>query len=291
MPRGLDHIVHTARDVDALGEFYRRAGFTVGAHNRHPWGTHNRIVQMPGFFIELLDVAEPQLIEPHRPGQFSFGACARDFLAREEGLAMLVLEGRGAANDADAFRRAGIGDFKVFDFEREARRPDGSAVKVAFSLAFATDASAPDNGYFTCQQHYPQNFWNPAFQAHGNGVTGVNGVVIVSPNPQDQAHFIQAFSGEDEVASGPDGLTAVTPRGEIEVIHPDAYRARTGAEPPKLGRGARLAAIRLAVRQMAETMSVLRNAGIPALDQGGKAVIPAPAAHGATLIFEPAKQG
>lgn len=291
MPRGLDHIVHAVRDVDALGEFYRRAGFTVGAHNRHPWGTHNRIVQMPGFFIELLDVAEPQLIEPHRPGQFSFGACARDFLLREEGLAMLVLEGKGAAGDAEAFRRAGIGDFKVFDFEREAKRPDGSAVKVAFSLSFATDAAAPDNGYFTCQQHYPENFWNPAFQVHPNGVVGINGVVIVSPNPQDQARFIRAFSGVDEVVSGPDGLATVTPRGEIEVINPDAYRARTGAESPQLGRGARLAAIRLAVRQLAEAQSIFRSAGIAALDHGGKAVVPASEAHGATLIFEAAQQG
>ena len=79
---------------------------------------------------------------------------------------MLVLEGKGAAADAEAFRAAGIGDFDVFDFEREGKRPDGSTVKVAFSLAFAADTQAPDTGFFTCQQHYPENFWNPAFQKH-----------------------------------------------------------------------------------------------------------------------------
>ncbi len=31
--------------MDAAAEFYVRAGFTVGSRNRHPWGTHNRIVQ------------------------------------------------------------------------------------------------------------------------------------------------------------------------------------------------------------------------------------------------------
>ena len=79
---------------------------------------------------------------------------------------MLVLEGKGAAADAAAFRAAGIGDFDVFDFEREGKRPDGATVKVAFSLAFAQDRRAPDTGFFTCQQHYPENFWNPAFQQH-----------------------------------------------------------------------------------------------------------------------------
>src|SRR5256885_12438117 len=49
-----DHIVHAVHDLDAVGDAYARLGFTVGARNRHPWGTHNRIVQFPGVFIELL---------------------------------------------------------------------------------------------------------------------------------------------------------------------------------------------------------------------------------------------
>ena len=142
MPRGLDHIVHAVRDLDAAAEFYRRAGFTVGARNRHEWGTHNYIVQFPGVFVELIAVGEPELIRVGAPGTFSFGAFTRDFLAREQGLAMLVLEGKGAADDAGAFRSAGIGDFKVFNFERAAKRPDGAPVKVAFSLAFAADPKA-----------------------------------------------------------------------------------------------------------------------------------------------------
>jgi catechol 2,3-dioxygenase-like lactoylglutathione lyase family enzyme len=57
MARGLDHIVHAVRDLDAAAALYRRLGFTVGARNQHPWGTHNYIVQLPGTFIELLTVA------------------------------------------------------------------------------------------------------------------------------------------------------------------------------------------------------------------------------------------
>ena len=128
MPRGLDHIVHAVRDLDAAAQFYARAGFTVGARNRHPWGTHNYIVQFPGVFIELVAIAEPERIPPARPRSMSFGVTIREFVARHEGLAMLVLEGKGAADDADAFRKAGIGDFDVFEFARDAKRPDGSTV-------------------------------------------------------------------------------------------------------------------------------------------------------------------
>jgi catechol 2,3-dioxygenase-like lactoylglutathione lyase family enzyme len=109
MPHGLDHIVHAVRDLDAAAEFYGRAGFTVGSRNRHPWGTHNYIVQFAGVFIELLGVGEADLITAATPGTFSFASFSRDFLTRDQGLAMLVLEGRGAAADAEAFRAAGIG--------------------------------------------------------------------------------------------------------------------------------------------------------------------------------------
>jgi hypothetical protein len=268
-------------DLDAAGEDYRRLGFTVGARNRHPWGTHNAIVQFPGVFIELLTVGEPGLIP--RPRSLSFGAFAREFLARGEGLAMLVLEGKDAAADAEAFRAAGIGDFDVFDFAREAERPDGTTVKVAFSLAFAADARAPDTGFFTCQQHYPENFWNPAFQSHPNTVSGVAGVVMVADNPSDHHIFLSAFAGVRDIHATSAGIAIETPRGEIQVMDPAAFRLHYGTDPPDVSRGLRLAALRLLVRDMSVARPLLQNAA----DYRGKLVVGAQTAQGATLVFEP----
>ena len=59
MARGVDHIVHAVRDLDRAAQLYRRLGVTVGPRNRHPRGTHNHIVQIPGCFIELLAFVEP----------------------------------------------------------------------------------------------------------------------------------------------------------------------------------------------------------------------------------------
>jgi hypothetical protein len=290
MPRGLDHIVHAVRDMDAASEFYVRAGFTVGSRNRHPWGTHNHIVQFPGFFVELLNIGQAELIVPHAPRVFSFGDFLRDFLARGEGLAMLVLEGRDAAADAEAFRRAGIGDFEVFDFEREAKRPDGLAVKVAFSLAFATDKQARDAGFFTCQQHYPENFWNPAFQDHPNGVTGIAGITMVAEQPEVHRHFLGAFAGVSEVKSSASGISVTTPRGDVQIMTPSAYRTLIGNEEPDLARGGRLAAIRFVARDKAKLLSVLAKGDIVAIERSGNVVVvPPDVAHGATLVFEPSR--
>ena len=196
---------------------------------------------------------------------------------------MLVLEGKGAA-DAEAFRAAGIGDFDLFDFEREGKRPDGSTVKVAFSLAFAEDKRAPDTGFFTCQQHYPENFWNPAFQQHANGVSGVAGVVFVAENPADHHVFLKAFAGVSDLKSRSSGITIETPRGEIQAMDPAAYRSHFAVEPPDTSRGMRLATIRFAVRDI---KGAREKAGATAAEHMGKLVVAPAAAHGATLVFEP----
>jgi hypothetical protein len=274
-------------DLDAAGARYGQLGFTVGARNRHPWGTHNRIVQCPGVFIELLTVGEPELIPPPGPRTFSFGAYTRDFLAHHEGLSMLALEGKGAAADADAYRAAGIGDFEVFDFAREAKRPDGTSVNVAFSLVFAADRQAPETAYFTSQNHYPENFWNPAFQAHPNSVTTIAGVVLVAENPADHHVFLKSFSGVSDLTSTSSGITIATPRGEIQVMDPSAYKAHFAAEPPDVSRGARLAALRFAVRDMDTLKLTFEQGGVAAADHMGKVIVPPQGMYGATLAFEP----
>lgn len=63
MSRGIDHVIHLVRDLDAAGGFYEKLGFVVGGRNKHPFGTHNRVVQLDGSYIELLEVAEPEKIK------------------------------------------------------------------------------------------------------------------------------------------------------------------------------------------------------------------------------------
>src|SRR3982074_3089905 len=142
MPRGLDHIVHAVRDLEGAAELYRRLGFTVGARNRHSWGTHNHIVQLPGFFIELLTVAEPEKLGSDGFSNL-FGRFHQSFLSKQEGLSLLLLESDDAVVDTAAFQSAGFAASEVMKFEREGKRPDGAPVKVAFSLAFAPHAGGP----------------------------------------------------------------------------------------------------------------------------------------------------
>jgi hypothetical protein len=286
MARGLDHIVHAVRDLDAAAGLYRSLGFTVGARNKHMrgWGTENHIVQLPETFIEVLAVTDTSDITPPAPQQFSFGAFNRDFLARQEGLSMLVLKGRGAP-DADDFRDKGIGDFAVYDFERAGKRPDGTSVKVAFSLAFASDAAA-ETGFFTCQQHFPENFWNATFQKHANGASSVAGVVFVADDPAVHRDFMEKFSGVSATAIR-GGFAIATPRGDIDVVTAAAFTARFGVKSPDVSGGGRLAAIRFTVADASLLQAAPELAGIAGVYAKNPTVIGADDTMGAVLVFEP----
>ncbi len=266
MTHGLDHIVHAVRDLDAAAVFYARAGFTVGARNRHPWGTHNRIVQLKNCYVEILEVAEPEKIVPHGARLFSFGASHRDFLKDRQGLDMILLNSSEAHADNASFKAAGIGDFEVFDFAREGVRPDGAPVRVAFSLAFARDPASPDLAFAVCQHHFPENFWNPAFQTH-----------------------VKAFTGVNDLHSSSIGVRARTENGDIEIMEQVAFRDQFGVLPALEGEGMTLNALRFKVADIAQTESLHRKNGIASQTHVGRLVVPPDTAFGATLIFETAK--
>ena len=286
MSRGLDHIVHAVHDLDAAADLYRRLGFTVGARNRHAWGTHNHIVQLPGFFVELLTVAEPEKLGTDGFSAL-FGTFNRLFLKQQEGLSLLILESANAVADVADFRAAKIGVSDAMRFEREAKRPDGSTVKVGFSLAFARDPQAPQIGFAACQQHFPENFWNPAFQQHANTVSGVAGVVLVAENPSDHHIFLSAMSGVRDLHATSSGVTATTPRGDIKAMDPAAFRIHFGTAPPDVSAGARLAALRFRVRDRAALTAALAAGGITSASHMGSTVIAPEHAMGASLVFEP----
>jgi hypothetical protein len=291
LPHGLDHIVHAVRDLDAAADFYVRAGFMVGGRNRHPWGTHNRIVQLKNCYIEILEVAEPEKIVPHGARFFSFGGFNRGFLARREGLSMLLLNSRDAAADARAFEANGIGAYDVFDFAREGTRADGSTVKLAFSLAFAAEPNSPDLGVGVCQHYYPENFWNPAFQTHANSAQRVAGVLMIANRPTSHQVFLKAYVGATaELDLSVGGVIARTENGVVEIMEPSMAR-KLGVPFSASGDGLALNAMRFAVADLAGTEALHRQNGIAIRRQGERLVVPPDEAFGATLIFEPIELG
>lgn len=281
--RPLDHLVLAIHDLDAAGAFYQRLGFLVGTRNRHPWGTENRIVQFDGAFLELITVGEGADIAPHQQGVFSFGAFVRDYLGAREGFAMLVLASNDARADKSAFDKAGIGGFAPFDFARKAKKPDGSEVEVSFSLAFARDPLAPHCGFFVCEQHRPENFWNKAMQAHPNGASALAGVTMVAADPADHAEFLSAFTGIRAFSATSAGLRFDTPRGVIECLSDAAFAYDFGVAAT--GEGPRLSAFTIGVRDLVSFEAHLKAEAVEYLSHRNALIIPPQNAFGVALRF------
>ena len=260
MKRGIDHLVLCVSDLDRAIAFYRRAGFTTTPRAQHPWGTDNTLVQLQGCFLELLTIARPELIEETAHRRFGFGAFNRDFLARGEGMSMLVFESNDARSDRDALSARGLPPWDVFDFERQARLPDGSSVRVAFSLAFATDERMPHAAFFFCQQHAPEYFWKPEYQRHDNGAHLVDEVVMVAARPAQWSDFFAAVQEPESIECTDDCLGVSTPRGRISVLTPSAAQRRFRGVEVAAGDGSpRFVGYSLRVADMDRAAEVLRG--------------------------------
>ena len=285
MARGLDHVVHVVRDLDVAARLYGRLGFQVGARNVHPWGTHNRLVQFPGFFLEILTVGDPDKIVPQTRTAFSFGAFNRDFLAGVgEGLACMVVEGHDPAAEKAALDAGGFGGFDLLNFSRKGKRADGSDTEVGFSIAFGRDPASPHAGFFTCKQIHPQNFWSRELQRHDNGAQRIAACALVAENPTDHHIFLEALVGVRDVRATSLGLTVATPRGDVLALDPRSFRDAYGVEGPK-DEGLRIGALVFTVSDLAATGALIERSGVKHHLHRDQVVIGPETAHGSTIIF------
>lgn len=284
MPRALDHLVLASRDLEAAAQFWRRIGFTVGGRNQHPWGTENHIIQLQGAFLELIGLGAgfvpPAASDPAGP----FAGFLAGFLAKGEGPAMLALRAADARADHAAFAHSGIGTGEVFDLARIGNRGDGRDVQVAFSLAFAHSRLIGDAGFFTCQQHNPENFWNTAAQIHSNTASRLNSVVMVAENPSAHAEFLSHFCGEREMLATSMGIELHTGDGRIEVLTPLAFQFRFGVTV--VHPTPHLAGLRIGVRDMQTARACLAANAVPQHQHAGLLVVAPLAAPGAVIAFE-----
>ena len=285
-PRGIDHLVLSARDLDAAEARFRGLGFTLTPRAHHPFGTSNNLAIFDGNFLELLAITAPEKLPPHASGRFSFGAHTADFLKRREGLSFLVLASEDARRDHAEFVAAGLDTFEPVDFSRGAVQPDGREATMSFTIVFVTDPRMPDAPHFVCQQHTPEHFWHAAYQRHANGARRIAAATLVADRPEEIGDYYRRLIGRDSIAPQAGGLVVTTRRGTIEVVRPEALATRyAGVEAPILEPRPYIAGLSIAVADLGAAQRCLRQGGTPfAAADGALRVAPADA-FGAVLEF------
>ena len=87
------------------------------------------------------------------------------------------------------------------------------------SLTFTSDACVRGGaGFFTCQHHYPENFWRPEYQRHANGALQVDSAVFVTRDPADFHEFLTNFTGQHDMLSTSLHVRFDLGQGSIDVL-------------------------------------------------------------------------
>jgi hypothetical protein len=157
-------------------------------------------------------------------------------------------------------------------------------------LAFARDPEASGAGFFICQQHFPENFWNPAFHHHPNGATALVGATMAAPDPERHRGFLTTFTGvEPSSPSGAD-LSFSLARGRLDVTTLDDAAEAFGsveADPHR----ACLVAFSVEVPDIGRQAGAMSAEGIPFQRFGTRLVVPSSAAFGVAIAFDPPAAG
>jgi hypothetical protein len=283
--KGIDHLVLAGRDLDAMREVYGGLGFTLTPRAQHPFGTGNTAIQLHGGYLELLAVTRPRDVVEPRPGQFSFSAFNRDYLARHEGFSMLVLGTKDASAEIAAWQDAGLQTYEPFDFSRMAKLPDGEERRIGFSLAYASTPAAPWLGHFACQHHAPEYFAQPQYQAHANTAQAIRDVWISGDGALDLSEHMRVFIGGAGTVEAPGCIVFRTPRGTIVLADDESFRAAFGAAAPHPEDGPHLAGFTI------DFTSLDSFAGKGLASVGERLVLPPGKGFGAAIGFAKQKHG
>lgn len=184
MPFQLDHVVIAVADLARAVRDYQALGFKVLEGGVHASGaTHNAlIVFADGTYLELLastgQVARPETLD------FS------PMLAKGEGLGGLALRADDLPALVAALRKRGLTLSDPIAGARQ--KPDGT--RLAWRLALVDDGFLP----FFIEDVTPRPLRvpdDPALTAHPNGIRGIGGVELVTPDLAAAQARYQALLG------------------------------------------------------------------------------------------------
>ncbi|HEY1389035.1 MAG TPA: VOC family protein [Ktedonobacterales bacterium] len=103
MPVRIDHVIVAGRDLEQLEATFIRLGFNVVGGGQHPHlGTRNRIILLDQGYIELLAIADEQVVSPAMrerietaPGWIGFALQSADIVAEADAMRARGVDARG----------------------------------------------------------------------------------------------------------------------------------------------------------------------------------------------------
>ncbi len=220
----LDHVaINVGTDLDRAEALFAALGFTMTPRGHHSLGSMNHLMLFDRDYLELIAVPDGSTPRP-------------DLRAAPIGINGIVF----ATDDVDAvFARLddlGLAGDPPRAFHRPVEvGPDGDTANARFRTVTVRSGVFPGGRVYFCHHLTPELVWQPDWQRHPNGATGIAGVVVVSTGAAEEAARFAALIGT-EVTAGPYG-EAVVDLGShrLTVLAPDHARIRYGDLAPPMG--------------------------------------------------------
>ncbi|MDX2205692.1 MAG: VOC family protein [Hyphomicrobiaceae bacterium] len=276
---GVDHVVVTARDLDAAAETWRGLGFTLSPRGTHSalLGTANYTIMLREDYLELLSV----LVETDQ------NKPTRDFLKEQEGIERTAFTTDDAAGGAAEIKARGFEPLGPVHFGRPVDLPDGSKSEARFNV-FRWPLTERPGGMriFACQHLTRETVWIPEIMTHANGATRIARVEILAADPEAGARHMSRLIDEPVSQAGP-GVWSVPSggrRAQFVFLSPEALAARYPAAVREGAAKAGAVALALATSDVARAAAALGTKGVA---HDGAVSVPARAATGVIVSFVP----
>ncbi|MEM6710948.1 MAG: VOC family protein [Pseudomonadota bacterium] len=260
----LDHVVVGVPDLASARGRLEALGFQVQADAHHPFGTGNCNV-----FFENGTYFEPLAITD-RDAELAALKAANPFVQKFDAyrfrhgygplMAAFTTDSAESMNALLASHGKSAGD--ILSFIRDQALPDGSMTSIGVHLALAADEWAPDITLFTCEHLSRDILWRPERVVHLNGIVGISRLIAVETNPSDFQYLFQTITGDRDLRTTSAGMEMDLPNAHVSVLTPTAYAAITGLDIEERGRGPRIEAAELEVKNIGAFKTHLDEASI-----------------------------
>jgi hypothetical protein len=287
----VNHVGHVVRDLGAAAARFEEMGFVLSPLSMHfgspgpgepeqPLGSGNRCAIFPDNYLELVAHVDADKYDLF---------CGR-YLERFEG-AHIICFGCGDAGVVDErVREAGIDTSGVIPLQRDIDTVEGARTAKFDCVHFA--AAVTPEGLIQAAHHRTPEFIHQArYLDHPNGAVALSDVYLSTADPAAAAERYEKLTGRAAMAA--DG------RFQFEMPRPVGSRVTilAAADVSDWLPGAadhpdpHLAGYAFGTSDLEAVRRQLDNAEIAHLQQDGRVVVPAEAAFGAVVVFEPIGRG
>lgn len=270
----LDHVVINARDrLEEAAACYRRLGFQLTPLGRHSLGSINHLAVFGTDYLELIGV---------EPGVRSARAGILDWPIGFNGL---VFGTEDSGRLYEMLKAAGLPVSAPVAFSRPVELAAGTQ-EARFRVVRMERAAASYARVYFCHHFTRSLVWREEWRRHPNTAIAVARAVICAAEPDAVAELYRRMFGRETVRPVSGGFRLAIGMSRLDILSPGAIADAFGtAAPDAANRTAYPAALGFRVCRLDDTLRLLDENGVAARRDGGRALVPASEAFGATLEF------